>query len=323
MTNKFLLFPVLAMVVCTFGASAQQKKVSTKAPSPQANIVIHQPAFQKLSEGRYSLTIHSVGLEIDANVGARVTSLTWGGRELLSQPEVNAINYGATFWTSPQKQWGWPPPAAWDKRPYQIADGGTKLELSSGKDSINGYAVRKVIFGNLADTSIHIRYYIVNQSDKARKVAPWEITRVPSGGLSFFPKSPPATAPPSTLAVKESLGIVWFDYDSSAVTANQKLFRNGTEGWLAHVENGIIIIKKFPDVTPAQVAPGEEEIELYANKEKTYVELEMQGHFQPVLPQASLTWDVIWYVRQLPAGIPVEVGSQALVDYVRSVVKRK
>lgn len=31
---------------------------------------------------------------------------------------------------------------------------------------------------------------------------------------------------------------------------------DGKEGWLAHVKNGIIFIKQFPDMLPSGAAPG-------------------------------------------------------------------
>lgn len=112
MSNKLLLFTVLTIFVCTLRASAQQKKVAKKGNSSKAKTLLHRPDFQSLSEGRFALQVHSVAIEIDANARERETSLTLGGKELLSSAEVNAINYGSTFWTSPQSQWGWPPPAS-------------------------------------------------------------------------------------------------------------------------------------------------------------------------------------------------------------------
>jgi hypothetical protein len=32
---------------------------------------------------------------------------------------------------------------------------------------------------------------------------------------------------------------------------------NGSEGWLAHVKNGVIFIKQFPEISHLQAAPGE------------------------------------------------------------------
>ncbi|MBO4786361.1 MAG: hypothetical protein J5510_04770, partial [Prevotella sp.] len=55
----------------------------------------------------YVLTTGNVSMTIDAEHGARITSLKYGDKEVISQlrwPE----SFGSTFWTSPQKEWNWP-----------------------------------------------------------------------------------------------------------------------------------------------------------------------------------------------------------------------
>ena len=63
----------------------------------------------------FVLTLDDVRLEVDATRGGRITALRLGDRNLLSGAEVDAINYGSTFWTSPQSAWGWPPVAEIDE----------------------------------------------------------------------------------------------------------------------------------------------------------------------------------------------------------------
>ena len=58
-------------------------------------------------------------------------------------------------------------------------------------------------------------------------------------------------------------------------------------------------------------APGEAEIEVYANPR--YVELEAQGPYATIAPAASVSWTVVWLVREVPRGVRVETGSADLV----------
>jgi hypothetical protein len=56
------------------------------------------------------LTVESrlLRARIEPECAGRVASLTYGGRELLSGPDVHPSNWGSTYWTSPQADWGWP-----------------------------------------------------------------------------------------------------------------------------------------------------------------------------------------------------------------------
>src|SRR3569623_729165 len=91
----------------------------------------------------------------------------------------------------------------------------------------------------------------------SRAGAPWEISRHPTGGLTFFPVGEPIAAA-STLAVKTEAGAVWFDYDARAITDHQKLFAHGSEGWICHIERGsaLLLVKSFPEIAPSPPPPG-------------------------------------------------------------------
>ena len=123
------------------------------------------------------------------------------------------------------------------------------------------------------------------------QLAAWQITRVPPGGLSLFPTGagvdPPC--PPSNLAVREAMGVTWYAYDGAAVTDHQKLFADGREGWLAHVDGDAVLVKTFAIVPRAAQAPGEAQIEIYANPSLTYVEIEAQGPYETIAPGAALS----------------------------------
>jgi hypothetical protein len=75
--------------------------------------------------GRYLFRWGAVAFTVDARSAGRIVSLEIDGRNLLTGPDTNAENWGSTFWTSPQADWGWPPPAEIDGVPFEATlDGG-------------------------------------------------------------------------------------------------------------------------------------------------------------------------------------------------------
>ena len=83
-----------------------------------------------------------------------------------------------------------------------------------------------------------------------------------------------------------------------------------------------LLVKSFADTSPAEAAPGEAEIEIYANAGHTYVEVENQGAYVHLAPGAATAWTVRWMLRKLDlAATPARVGSAPLLEFVRSLVK--
>ena len=270
----------------------------------------------------HSWTFGDTSFELDAGHGARITRFSLGGQNILSGSEVNALNYGATFWTSPQSQWGWPPPIELDSEPYVAAvlDRGKGIVSFAGQpDPTLGLSVTKTITVDPARALVSIEYALANQSSETRTVAPWEISRHPIDGLTFFPAGA-AIYPQSNLAVTSTIGAVWFSYDTVAITDHQKLFAHGAGGWLAHVDplRHLALIKTFPEVAAAEQAPGEAAVELYADPQHTYVEVEQQGAFRPLAAGARARWTVSWRLRHIPADVAPHAGSAALLAWAQA-----
>ncbi len=277
---------------------------------------------QNLSDSTYILQVHNISLGIDPKAGARVISFSLDGKEQLTSKSIHRNYYGSTLWLSPQSVWSKPQPPVLDVAMYNGVIKKDYLHLQSSVDTVSGLQFEKRFWGDLKDTAIHIRYTIHNISKEVKCLAPWEVTRVPVGGLSFFPKGSDTPLTKSNLPVLDTGGIIWYTSDKSAISSSQKLFMNGSEGWLAHVKNGVIFIKQFPDITHIQAAPGEEEVEIYANKEKTYIELENQGAYKCIPPTEAMNWEVTWYLRKPPENLHVERGNSELSNYVRRVLNR-
>jgi hypothetical protein len=270
---------------------------------------------------RYRWRYGEVSFEVDAGHGARITAFAIGDENLLTGPDTNALNFGSTFWTSPQSQWGWPPEVEIDSGPYQVRGGGADLAFTSSPGRTLGIAVTKRFEVNPASETVTVHYTMENRSGKDQQVAPWEISRVPTGGLTFFPAGE-GIFPPTNLVVRQEDGLVWFDYDRRVIDDHQKLFADGGEGWLAHLDvaRRMLLVKTFPEVPRDRQAPGEAEVEVYADPQHSYVEIEQQGAFSPLAAGAASSWSVTWRLRRLPLGIEAVAGSKDLVALVRGLV---
>lgn len=304
-----------------FSSSYLQRQSKSE---PEVTLKNKRNMLHDSSDSLFTININNIFVTIDAKVGARIISLEIGGRELLSSKKVNPHFYGSTLWLAPEGKWKGQ--GVLDNGDYKaVYFHGTDLTLKSKRDTSRGFLFSKQFHGDISDTSITINYTITNISKDTQEVAPWEVTRVPTGGLAFTPKANQADVPKPNqsyplLKIIDSLGIIWYPYDSSDQSP-QKMFMNGSEGWIAYVNNDMLFIKKFPVIKPDQAAPGEKNVEMYVNKGKTYIELENQGVYERLLPHNALTYKVKWYARKLPNGIKIEPGDIDIFKYVRSIVK--
>jgi hypothetical protein len=277
------------------------------------------PIAPVVQDGLHVLAWEDVALEVDAGRGGRVTALRLAGRNLLTGPEVDAGNFGSTFWTSPQSAWGWPPVPEIDHVAYRASIEGQAIVMRSARSTSLGVEIEKRFSADRARAALTFEYRIHNLGAAPLQTAPWQITRVGPGGLTFYP-SGEGIFPPSNLGVRDALGAIWYDYDKAAITDHQKHFADGAEGWLAHVDRDALLVKTFAAVPRSAHAPGEAQIEIYASPAHTYVEVEAQGAYETIAPGEALTWEVVWLPRRLPALVPVAVGSKELLEHVRALV---
>jgi len=272
------------------------------------------PEIKSLGEAKYSIAVGDVTMTINANEGAKILSFKYKDAEVISQMKrFNA--YGSTFWTSPQAEWNWPPVAEYDRLPYEVEQTETSLIMTSKTSERFQYSIRKEFTADPSDNSISVTYSIINHSDNERQVAPWEITRVPGDGLIFFACPSKNITPADKMNFVDKYGAAWYAYDESK---EQRKINADGKGWLAYANNGLLLVKKFPNLLPSQPAPKEAEIQVYVNEGKTFIELESQGAYTTLQPGGSLSYTVKWYL--LPAdnaGVP----SKKLIKAVKQLVK--
>ena len=267
--------------------------------------------------GKYDLKNGHLSMTIDAAKGGKILSFKYDDREIISQlrwPEA----FGSTFWTSPQKEWNWPPVKEFDKNPYTVEQDGATLRMTSEVSERLKCRVGKTFAIDEKDGAIVITYTITNEGDEPRSVAPWEVTRVQNeGGLIFFDAPVDGIWPAGLMDFKAQHGLAWYRTDET--NENRKVNADG-KGWLAYCAKGLLLVKRFDDLTPEQPAPGEAEIQVYVNRGKAHIELESQGAYRLLQPKESLSWTVRWYL------VPFEgeaTPSEALAKQVRDIVGPK
>jgi len=195
---------------------------------------------------------------LDAAHGARITRFGLDDANLLTGPEVDMLNYGSTFWPSPQERWGWPPVPELDSEAYVFTEAPAGPSFESRPGMRAKVSVTKVIDSRVGEDTVEITYSLTNEDSVVASWAAWEITRVAASGLSFFPTGERKVN--TQLSVVDQGGISWFQHDPMKISGEgQKFTGDGAEGWLAHVAGRSLLVKKFIDVPADAQAPAPED----------------------------------------------------------------
>jgi hypothetical protein len=275
---------------------------------------------QKLDDEKYVLSVQDLSMTVDAGHGGKSLSFKLGEQEVLAQNPAaapqpapqgegqprrrffNPNSYGSTFWTSPQAEWNWPPVPEYDNLPYtaEIKDGPVKVAdvtipalFLQGQVSKYGYRVCKAFTVDPSDLAFVITYSIVNESGETRKIAPWQISRVPNGGFLEFDAKPEGVTPADLMKVTFAEGLATLEVD--VADQNRKINVDG-KGWLNFRDKGLVLTQRFPDIAQDAAAPGEAEIQVYIDARKSFVEIEAQGPYTELKPGEKLDWTVRWYL---------------------------
>ena len=275
---------------------------------------------QKLDDEKYVLSVQDLSMTVDAAHGGKILSFKLGEQEVIAQNPAaapqpapqgegqprrrffNPNSYGSTFWTSPQKEWNWPPVPEYDSLPYtaEVKDGPVKVAdvvipalFLQGQVSKYGYRVCKTFTVDPSDLAFVVTYSIVNESGETRQVAPWQISRVPNGGFLEFDATPEGVTPADLMKVSFDENMATLEVD--VADQNRKINVDG-KGWLNFRDNGLVLTQRFPDIAQEDAAPGEAEIQVYIDARKSFVEIEAQGPYTTLKPGEKLDWTVRWYL---------------------------
>lgn len=270
--------------------------------------------------------------------GGRLAGLQYRGVELVLSPGRVPGFYGDTFWPSPQALFDWPPPPVLDAEPYEIlSQCAHALAMRSALDVEYGLQVDKRFA--LFDDALTIGYSVTNIWTRPHTVAPWQVTRAPREGLLAWAEGEVFHDADRMRKQREDPGC-WYLHAQSpvafegyavggahasipvqSVTRKSKFFTDA-RGWLAHIHHGVIFLRVFPDLSLAQMAPRQAELELFFDTERDYIELENQGPYQTLAPGQSLTYDVEWRFAEVDPALPTDRVTPELLDAVHSVLGR-
>ena len=311
-------YPAAAAILCgalffSCTETPKQDMVETKEPSV---------TITAIGDSAYTLSFGDIEARVDYKNGGRLEAITLSGENCLSDKKVNAGNWGTSMWPSPQQAWGWPPSQQLDNLAYTVLQDSTELVIKSQKDPKQSFVFTKAYSIDTKDTALVITYTILNDTTVSQKVAAWEISRVAPGGVTFYPSGDEAKRGQLAPLTKDSLGVTWFQYNAATIPAGvPKLLADGKEGWLAQTTKGLLLVKTFEDVAAGKYAPEEGEIELYANPDHSYIEIEQQGTYVELKAGEELKYVVLHKLVKLPATINVTTDKQELLQIVRGIAK--
>ena len=108
--------------------------------------IIDKHCFGQLDDFRAKqssrrLTIGDVTMTVYPTKGAKIMSLKYKNQEVISQ-QTAPESFGSTFWTSPQKEWNWPPVQEFDKGVCQVEERDGRLIMTSEVTPRLKYRVR-------------------------------------------------------------------------------------------------------------------------------------------------------------------------------------
>jgi hypothetical protein len=131
---------------------------------------------------------------------------------------------------------------------------------------------------------------------------------------------------PQVMQLKQAAGYTW--YDNKTHMTGKGASKSGSEttgGFIAHVAphpgGDLLFVKAFKAIVPPSLAPpGHYDVELFCNDPPTYIELEDHSSYDMIMPGATYTATVRWYLRRLPKGTDISVGSTALIAAVKDLL---
>lgn len=274
----------------------------------------------KVDQSKYSFTCANMYFEIEASIGGRVTSLKQNGQEMLHFDDNVALS-GSTLWLSPENAWNGGPDQMLDIKPYSVTVCENKVVLRSEISPDYKLRVIKIVSANTLDTAVTIKYIIKNEGAVTQNWAPWEVTRVPVNGLTFFAKGETDIWGNMAMCATNKYNHYWYNQNVTTASGSRFKFYCDGKGWVAHVNSdNNIFIKKFEDISAKNFANQESEVEVYTDPNHLYSEIENQGAFTSIPPGDSLSWQVKWYTRKVPSDVVIKLGGQDLLRYTYRIL---
>jgi len=283
------------------------------------------PGYVLELEDQHSM---KVTFECVEGYGGLITAFKLNGDNVMfDEAQGPSQVWGTSFWPSPQSTWGWPPPPAFDSANYtvEVNESGRSVTLTGPVDESLGVRVVKRFVADLARGSVFLDYEMRVPSDSPASppmLAAWEITRLRPEGVLFWKGGAiekAGTWPELEVEQLDVGGVGYYLYNLSqpvASTSEYGHFEGKTNGqgpatWLAMAKPGVLFVKRFAPVAPAEAAPGETQVELYsyggsASPGAVYTEMESQCALVQVESGRPLRYQTEWVLRPLPSDFGLE-----------------
>ena len=270
----FWLLPALLLVACS------------SEPNPAAD-----PAAP------VTMTRGPISITVEPALGGRISSLTYDGVEVLKTTRDDAnLQWGSTVWTSPQSDWNWPPPPAFDSEPYVLTElSEHRILLEGPRDSATFLRMRKrIVLG--PDSDIGLTYWVTNEGVSSVSAALWENTRLPYAGTFEFVADTVWTERDSIeFDFQDSLRIVTLD---DRHTEAGKLFANLPTGTATYRHNGLELTKHTVVKDLYRTPPKEAPLEIYADPKAGFFEFELVGDYRNISPGESNNVRLKWSLHK-------------------------
>ena len=243
-----------------------------------------------------TITRDSITLTVEPARGGRISSLTYGGQEVLNVgSDTSGFTTGSVAWTSPQENWGWPPPASLDRAPFTVQEVEEYSVLLIGDPDPETGLVMQKRYRLGPDSDVGLTYWLTNKGDSTLGVAPWEVTRLPYGGtLEFYADSVRSQPAGDHYTTTDSLRrTVTFD---GRHAGKIKLFAALDSIPAVYRRDGLVLEKHTVVTDFYRVAPGQAPLEVYLDPERNFVEFELQGDYRNISYGETVTLRTRWKV---------------------------
>ena len=97
------------------------------------------------------------------------------------------------------------------------------------------------------------------------------------------------------------------------------MFATTSEGWLAHLNGNLLLIKTFPKVEVDELPPLQGEVEIFLAPNSLYIELENHGKYTLLKAGGSVSYQQKWYLEQVDEALLSD--EQQLLKFIRNKVK--
>jgi hypothetical protein len=204
------------------------------------------------------------------------------------------------------------------------------IRLTGATEQPTGLVRSMVLRLAADDAGVEVCHELHNAGDRPIQLAPWPISQLPLGGTVLLPQAAAAAGhalhPNRTLVLwpytswedprlRPRDGMVLLD---ARPGPSLKVGSFNDAGWVGYVRDGAVLVRRF-DPQPGRLHPDLGcNVEVYIGDR--YLELELLGPLNELLPSATVTLVERWEIEAVDAALD-EAGVRALVRRLGSAAR--